>query len=109
MLERSTLVRAFGASRRGIYGEGPAVGEEVEKAFAADFLPHPGPGAAVVQEEAGIQSVGEVDVETQPLLLDDEVLARGGEPGYCARPQALGRCVLVKTCSLATSNTSTTS
>ncbi len=59
------------AASDGVDGEGGGIGEEVEEAFGLCPLTHHLPGGPMVEEEAGVQIVAEVDFEVEVVLLDD--------------------------------------
>ena len=58
--------------RRGVDGESTGVAEEVQEAFPFRFFAYHGSGDAVVQEQACVDVVGQVDLEFEPPLVDDE-------------------------------------
>lgn len=55
----------------GVNGEGGGVGKQIEEAFALRPLTYHLPGGAVVEEEAGVQIVAQVDFKVEGVFLDD--------------------------------------
>ena len=58
-----------GPAHGGIDRGGPGVGEQVEKGLALGQLPQAGPGDPVVEEQAGVQIIGEIDQKTAAALM----------------------------------------
>ena len=61
---------AHGPAPGGIHGRGAGIGEQVQEALARGQLADQSPGVPVVQEEAGVQIVLEVDQEPVSALGD---------------------------------------
>src|SRR5690606_40134273 len=72
-----------GAAEGRLHGGGGGVAKEVEKALARGLLPEPGADRTMIEEDAGIEVIGEVDLEPRPALGDDE------GPGAPLHPLAL--------------------
>ena len=70
----------------GVHREGAGVSEEVEHVSACGFGLDQGAGLAVVQEEPGVEVVGEVDVKAVAPLGDLKATARVGHAAVGAAP-----------------------